>query len=70
MQWFHNLIGRHDDDAAAVQQLAITFPVIAEAGKGEYVTVPHADVVRNLVAVDQLPFIKFVSRDQATPMLE
>lgn len=70
VKWFHEFIGRHHDDAAAVQDLAVSLPSVPETGKGEHVSVSHADVVRYLLAVDHFPLVEAVRRDQAAPTLE
>jgi hypothetical protein len=70
VQRLHDLIGRHDDDAATVQGLTVVLPVIPETGEGEHVAVPHTYVMRDLVAVDHLPLIETVRGDQTAAMLE
>ena len=66
----HDLVGWHDNDAAAIQDFSFTFPAIPEIGKGKHLTVPHTDVVRYLVAVDDLPLVETIRRNQALLALE
>jgi len=70
MQRLHDFVGWHYDDAATVQSLTITLPMFLQPGKCKNVAVPHSDVVRNLVVVDHLLFIKPVCRDKTASMLE
>ena len=61
MDWFHNLISRHDNDATAIKGLPITLPAIPEAGEGKDAAILHPDVVRNLITVDHLLLIEAIS---------
>jgi hypothetical protein len=70
MERLHHVTGGHDDDAAAIEDLPFTFPVIPEAGKGKHITVSQTDVVWNLVAVDDIPLIEAIRWNQAPPALE
>jgi hypothetical protein len=44
--------------------------VIPQAGEGKYATVPHADVVGHLPAVEDLPLVEAVRRNEAASVLE
>ena len=70
VQRFHDLIGGHDDDAAAIQTFSFTFPAIPQTGQGKHVAVTHADVVRHLTVVDDLPLVEAIRRNEAARCLK
>src|SRR5215213_2990605 len=65
------LVGCGGNDRARIDRVAVDFPTVPHAGKGEWCSVLHLKVVglRDLLT-DSLPFVKTVCRNQAASSLK
>ena len=72
MDFPHKLVWFAGDDRTGTQPLIIRriFPSFPQRGKHEWRIVLHAGQKRNFTAVNFLPFVETISRNQAAPFLE